>query len=178
MSNKAIGVSDCTGFTTATKQRGMGAGTTPTRSELIALVSQVPYKTVIFKEFANAPASKKFLSLFPGLGYAAGYKILQRVYKCVWRAEDSPRRELILLFAQVRRTALLQRHHLEELQDAVQLGFRREEWQGHHVGDGWIVSSPVLLVNSQVSSPKPINSLTGIGEIVLLPLDVLKIKRQ
>jgi hypothetical protein len=38
---------------------------------------------VVFKESANASISKKFVSLFPGLGYAAGYKVLQRVYKCV-----------------------------------------------------------------------------------------------
>lgn len=38
-------------------------------------------KTVIFKEYASAGAGSKFLSLFPGLGYAAGYKVLQRVYK-------------------------------------------------------------------------------------------------
>lgn len=36
---------------------------------------------VIFKEFADAPAGRKFTSLFPGLGYAAGYKVLQRIYK-------------------------------------------------------------------------------------------------
>lgn len=39
---------------------------------------------VIFRESANAPVGAKFLSLFPGLGYAAGYKILQRVYKFVF----------------------------------------------------------------------------------------------
>ena len=35
---------------------------------------------VIFREHANAKAGQKFLSLFPGLGYAAGYKgnVLQR----------------------------------------------------------------------------------------------------
>lgn len=38
---------------------------------------------VVFREHAAATVPKKFLSLFPGLGYAAGYKILQRVYKCV-----------------------------------------------------------------------------------------------
>ena len=38
---------------------------------------------VVFREHAGATVPKKFLSLFPGLGYAAGYKILQRVYKCV-----------------------------------------------------------------------------------------------
>ena len=36
---------------------------------------------VIFKDKANAPITTKFTSLFPGLGYAAGYKILQRIYK-------------------------------------------------------------------------------------------------
>lgn len=36
---------------------------------------------VIFKEKSNAAAGRKFFSLFPGLGYAAGYKVLQRVYK-------------------------------------------------------------------------------------------------
>lgn len=36
---------------------------------------------VIFKDKATAPIGRKFVSLFPGLGYAAGYKVLQRVYK-------------------------------------------------------------------------------------------------
>jgi len=37
--------------------------------------------TVIFKSYADAGLARKFFSLFPGLGYAAGYKVLQRVYK-------------------------------------------------------------------------------------------------
>lgn len=36
---------------------------------------------VIFKETAGQGSLKKYLSLFPGLGFGAGYKILQRVYK-------------------------------------------------------------------------------------------------
>jgi hypothetical protein len=36
---------------------------------------------VIFKEQASATLGRKFVSLFPGLGYAAGYKVLQRIYK-------------------------------------------------------------------------------------------------
>lgn len=36
---------------------------------------------VIFKDYASAPVVRKFTSLFPGLGYAAGYKVLQRIYK-------------------------------------------------------------------------------------------------
>lgn len=39
---------------------------------------------IVFREHANAAFGKKFVSLFPGLGYAAGYKVLQRVYKCVF----------------------------------------------------------------------------------------------
>lgn len=31
--------------------------------------------SVIFKDKASASAGKKFFSLFPGLGYAAGYKV-------------------------------------------------------------------------------------------------------
>jgi hypothetical protein len=37
--------------------------------------------TIIFKQAAQASIPQKFLSLFPGLGYAAGYKVAQRVYK-------------------------------------------------------------------------------------------------
>lgn len=37
--------------------------------------------SVIFKDKATAPVGKKFFSLFPGLGYAAGYKVSQRIYK-------------------------------------------------------------------------------------------------
>jgi hypothetical protein len=36
---------------------------------------------IIFKDSANAGSVRKYLSLFPGLGAAAGYKILQRMYK-------------------------------------------------------------------------------------------------
>lgn len=36
---------------------------------------------IIFREHATAPLAKRFMSLFPGLGYAAGYKVAQRVYK-------------------------------------------------------------------------------------------------
>lgn len=39
------------------------------------------YKEVIFKEYADASVGRRMVSLFPGLGYAAGYKVLQRVYK-------------------------------------------------------------------------------------------------
>jgi hypothetical protein len=37
--------------------------------------------TIIFRFAASSPITSKFISLFPGLGYAAGYKITQRIYK-------------------------------------------------------------------------------------------------
>lgn len=37
--------------------------------------------SVIFSKAANQSKLSKYLSLFPGLGAAAGYKILQRMYK-------------------------------------------------------------------------------------------------
>jgi len=37
--------------------------------------------TIVFRSAANARITQKFISLFPGLGYAAGYKIAQRIYK-------------------------------------------------------------------------------------------------
>ena len=42
----------------------------------IASVSRL--NDVIFKDKASATAGKKFTSLFPGLGYAAGYKVRAR----------------------------------------------------------------------------------------------------
>jgi hypothetical protein len=44
-------------------------------------VSASGLSSVIFREHATAPLTKRFLSLFPGLGYAAGYKVAQRIYK-------------------------------------------------------------------------------------------------
>ncbi|OAL26077.1 hypothetical protein AYO22_04491 [Fonsecaea multimorphosa] len=48
-------------------------------STRVASVSAL--NAVIFRENASASVLTKFTSLFPGLGYAAGYKILQRIYK-------------------------------------------------------------------------------------------------
>ncbi|RKO87297.1 hypothetical protein BDK51DRAFT_10652, partial [Blyttiomyces helicus] len=36
---------------------------------------------VLFRHAANRGTLSKYVSLFPGLGFAAGYKIMQRVYK-------------------------------------------------------------------------------------------------
>ncbi len=44
-------------------------------------VSAGNLNTILFKQAAQASLPQKFMSLFPGLGYAAGYKVAQRVYK-------------------------------------------------------------------------------------------------
>ena len=36
---------------------------------------------IVFRDAATKPLFTKLFSLFPGLGYAAGYKVAQRVYK-------------------------------------------------------------------------------------------------
>ncbi|AEO61346.1 hypothetical protein MYCTH_2311411 [Thermothelomyces thermophilus ATCC 42464] len=95
--------------------------------------------TVIFKDKASAPLGRKFVSLFPGLGYAAGYKVLQRVYKYGGQpvARD-----------------FLSKHYGKDFENAF----------GKKTGKAIMHSTA--------------GSLIGIGEIILLPLDVLKIKRQ
>ena len=46
-----------------------------------AQVTASTLSTVIFKDYAGAPLGQRLLSLFPGLRYAAGYKVTQRIYK-------------------------------------------------------------------------------------------------
>ncbi|KAL6720231.1 high copy suppressor of abf2 [Lecanora helva] len=94
---------------------------------------------VIFKDKAHTTATRKFASLFPGLGYAAGYKILQRIYK--YGGQPFARDYLAL-------------HHGDKFDNAFGKGTGKAIM---HATAG---------------------SLIGIGEIILLPLDVLKIKRQ
>ena len=50
----------------------------PTDSQIISTSN---LNSVVFRDTSNATVARKFLSLFPGLGYAAGYKVLQRIYK-------------------------------------------------------------------------------------------------
>ncbi|KAL4398845.1 high copy suppressor of Abf2 [Malassezia pachydermatis] len=95
--------------------------------------------TVLFKDKAQAPAMTRFFSLFPGLGYAAGYKVLQRIYK---------------FGGQPYFNDYLNKYHKKQFENIF----------GERTGKS-IMSATA-------------GSLTGIGEIVLLPLDVLKIKRQ
>ncbi|KAE8223904.1 hypothetical protein CF319_g3127 [Tilletia indica] len=94
---------------------------------------------IVFRDKLNAPLGAKFISLFPGLGYAAGYKVLQRVYKFGGQPFFN---------------------------DYLTANYR-----------GWFTRTFGERNGKSVMSATA-GSLTGIGEIVLLPLDVLKIKRQ
>ncbi|KAI5301448.1 Mitochondrial GTP/GDP carrier protein 1 [Ascosphaera pollenicola] len=108
-----------------------------TNQTRISSVAQ--FNNVIFKEYATASFGKKFTSLFPGLGYAAGYKVLQRIYK--YGGQPFVR-------------DYLAKNHSSEFDNAF----------GKKTGKAVMHATA--------------GSLIGIGEIVLLPLDVLKIKRQ
>jgi len=103
------------------------------------ITSSAQLNTVIFKDTATASAGTKFFSLFPGLGYAAGYKVLQRVYKYGGQP------------------------------------FVRDYLAKNH-GSFFVETFGPKTGKAMMSSVA--GSIIGVGEIVLLPLDVLKIKRQ
>ncbi|KAF9165949.1 hypothetical protein BGX21_000529 [Mortierella sp. AD011] len=94
---------------------------------------------VLFKDAANEAFLKKYASLFPGLGFAAGYKIMQRIYK---------------FGGQPFVNEFLNTHYKISFNSA--FGEKNGKTMMHAMA----------------------GSLIGIGEIALLPLDVLKIKRQ
>lgn len=95
--------------------------------------------SVIFREHASDALGKRLFTLFPGLGYAAVYKILQRVYKYGGQP-----------FA----NEFLNKNFKNSFEDTF----------GPKTGKALMSATA--------------GSLIGIGEVVLLPLDVLKIKRQ
>ncbi|GBE80430.1 Mitochondrial GTP/GDP carrier protein [Sparassis crispa] len=109
---------------------------------LMSNKSKVSFSTlssIIFREHAAAPLGKRLLSLFPGLGYAAGYKVTQRIYKYSGQPWFSD---------------ILSSNYKSNFTNAF----------GERKGKMMLQATA--------------GSLTGIGEVVLLPLDVLKIKRQ
>lgn len=101
--------------------------------------SSAELNRVIFREHSAEAFGKRLTTLFPGLGYAAVYKVLQRVYKYGGQP-----------FA----NEFLNKHYKADFDNAF----------GEKTGKA---------LRSATAG-----SIIGIGEIVLLPLDVLKIKRQ
>lgn len=95
--------------------------------------------SVIFRQHAQEAFGKRLFTLFPGLGYAAVYKVLQRVYK--YGGQPFVNEKLTKSFKATYENAF-----------------------GAKTGKALLSATA--------------GSLIGIGEVVLLPLDVLKIKRQ
>ncbi|KAG6872156.1 hypothetical protein C0995_012474 [Termitomyces sp. Mi166 len=122
------------------------------------VVSFSSLSSIIFRDASAATLPRKLLSLFPGLGYAAGYKVAQRVYK---------------FGGQPWFNDLINKHY--------KTGFTNTfgERKGKLMMQATAGRS-VCLPQSQKKSrlTRVVGSLTGIGEVVLLPLDALKIKRQ
>lgn len=95
--------------------------------------------TIIFKKNADAGLFKKWGSLFPGFGYGAGYKVLQRTYK--FGGQPFVKDWITRNFKENFESAFGKRH-----------------------------GKTIMYATA--------GSIMGVGEIVLLPLDVLKIKAQ
>lgn len=55
------------------------------------VTSYANLKVVIFKQYAAESAGRRFISLFPGLGYAAGYKVRERSRHCGKIAQGTDR---------------------------------------------------------------------------------------
>ncbi|CAG8480768.1 15769_t:CDS:2 [Cetraspora pellucida] len=94
---------------------------------------------VIFKGDHSSSALRKYAALFPGLGYAGGYKILQRIYKYGGQPYVKD---------------YLNKHH--------------KDFFNQTFGE----KSSKTIIHATAGSA------IGVGEVALLPLDVLKIKRQ
>ncbi|TDH71843.1 hypothetical protein CCR75_005245 [Bremia lactucae] len=99
----------------------------------------VAMNQVIFRDAYEQPVLARYRSLFPGLGFAAGYKISQRIYKFGGQP--------------VVKDYMLKDH---------------AAYFEHHFGER----------NAKTMMHATAGSLIGIGEIALLPLDVLKIRAQ
>ncbi|KAL7456992.1 hypothetical protein ACHAWC_008470 [Mediolabrus comicus] len=114
-----------------------------TETQLITLSSpaqtRLNLNNAIFRNCATEGFGQKAMSLFPGIGFGAAYKILQRVYKFGGQP--------VVLDMMTKR-----------------FGKDFDEKFGHKTG------RTLLSATS--------GSLIGIGEIVLLPLDALKVKAQ
>uniref|UniRef100_A0A6B2LBX0 Mitochondrial carrier protein n=1 Tax=Arcella intermedia TaxID=1963864 RepID=A0A6B2LBX0_9EUKA len=95
--------------------------------------------SVIFKDSAKAGVFRKWASLFPGVEFGAGYKVLQRTYKFGGQPY---------------------------VKDFINHNFGTSLTNSFGVQKGKIIASAIA------------GSIMGVGEVVLLPLDVLKIKAQ
>ncbi|CEG37289.1 mitochondrial gtp gdp carrier protein 1 [Plasmopara halstedii] len=99
----------------------------------------VAINKVIFRDASEKPLIARYRSLFPGLGFAAGYKVSQRIYK--FGGQPVVKDYMI-------------KNHASFFEQT--FGERNAKTMMHATA----------------------GSLIGVGEIALLPLDVLKIRAQ
>ncbi|KAG2765591.1 hypothetical protein JG687_00004383 [Phytophthora cactorum] len=97
------------------------------------------FNRVIFRDAYEKPVFARYRSLFPGLGFAAGYKVSQRIYKFGGQPVVKD---------------YMTKNHASFFE--------------HTFGER----------NAKTMMHASAGSLIGIGEIALLPLDVLKIRAQ
>lgn len=142
------------------------------------IASTEVFSQVVFKEYATAPIGRKFTSLFPGLGYAAGYKVSTDTTLRGPRVNELTVLEGSAKNLQVWWSAFCSRLSRQAPWLRLRPCFRKGDWQGHHARYCWKVCLSIGTWGLYVQRSLTYNSLIGIGEIVLLPLDVLKIKRQ
>lgn len=110
--------------------------------------------TIIFREHASAPLGQRFFSLFPGLGYAAGYKVTQRIYKYGGQP----------FFNDV-----LSRNYKTSFTNA--FGERKGKLMMQATAGRWVFLSLYSIeMPRQLISLFFFRSLTGIGEVVRRPL--------
>jgi hypothetical protein len=95
--------------------------------------------SAIFKDAADLSSMRKIASLFPGVGFGAVYKVLQRVYK--FGGQPVVR-----------------------------------DWMKTNHGDWFKTHYGPQMGSTMISACA--GSLIGIGEVILLPLDALKVKAQ
>ena len=141
---------------------------------------------VIFKEKATAGVGTKFFSLFPGLGYAAGYKVRSILMRAAEYEGHWLTRVVVCRFSRgcTSTVASPSRGTTSRSTTAAtsrrRLARRRARPSCTPLPEGELYPRSHVLANlsGRTSKLTLLSSIIGIGEIVLLPLDVLKIKRQ
>lgn len=123
-------------------KRLMNNASTIRQPGMTAAMAMEGYSRVIFREaHSETNILRKYASLFPGLSFAAGYKILQRMYK----------------FGGQPFVREMMTHNFGGTVDQMTGGDNAKSKLWMHALSGAVV---------------------GVGEVALLPLDVLKIKSQ
>ena len=144
----------------------------------------------IFREAASVGVFQKWQSLFPGLGFGAGYKILQRVYK--FGGQPYVKEYIDRNFGDVFRSTFGAK--TGKVGGCAPLAARNTQSPGPHHPTSHHPTPPLPTIpppppphpptttpphhHAKTIMAATAGSIMGVGEIALLPLDVLKIRSQ